>query len=92
MTPRQSYPCACQTTILKNSEPRSRIYGEATAHLAFVAFLDISRFCRSVAFLRTRPYTFFFLAEEAVRMNSENGVDSPESDVFALENRDMDLF
>lgn len=35
----------------------------------------MTRFCRSVARLRTTVYTFFLSAAEALRMNSEKGVE-----------------
>ena len=40
-----------------------------------LAALAINRFCRSVAFFRTSPYTRFFSSDEAVRMKSENGLE-----------------
>jgi len=43
-------------------------------------------FCFSVAFFKTCAYTRFFSLEEALRIKSENGVDSA---VFDLENIDI---
>lgn len=48
--------------------------------------LRITLNCLSVAFFNTAEYTRFFSLEEALRMNSENAVDST---VFDLENNGM---
>ncbi len=69
--------------------PVLSLYELINSYLAEGRTRLIRSVCISVAFFKTSEYTRFFSLEGALRINSENLVDSMTSGFFDFENRDI---